>query len=250
MNKDKLEPRFDFIDSEIETIVQRGVKPRVSFLGHIKDMYSQLGVRNIFHDMSEIIFIVLIGIVFFTLALVVTINDNSVTIQQIYSFIFVVSPLLYLSISLFSFFNTIQKKTFEIEMTCKYNIYQISALRMLIFSIVSILINTIILFIFFYSSKEIDVLRVLIISISSLFLFSSIFLYAIVNISASLTKYFITLGWISANIILNTYKIDFYNKLLMEVPMFVHILITMICTAVYLKNLKRLINFKNIKGEI
>ena len=107
-------------------------------------------------------------------------------------------------------------------MICKYNIYQLSALRMFIFSIVSILCNSILIFMFSIVNEEINLLRALAISITALFLFSSVFLYVLLNTSHKITKYFMIVGWIIINLALMISKNNYYNVLLTKLPIYVH----------------------------
>ncbi|HBF77238.1 MAG TPA: hypothetical protein DEF85_09385 [Clostridiaceae bacterium] len=249
MDKNNIEvPNINSI--EIKDIVEKGIKPKVSFFSYLRDMYKKVGFKNIFHDISEIIFIVLITLFTLCFAAIIIKDNDYIEVWQIYSFIFVVSPILYLLISFFSFFNTKQNGTYEVEMICKYNIYQLSALRMFIFSIVSILCNSILIFMFFIVNEEINLLRALAISITALFLFSSVFLYVLLNTSHKITKYFMIAGWIIINLALMISKNNYYNVLLTQLPIYVHLGLTISCIYLYIKSLKKLINFRSVKGEM
>lgn len=158
------------------------------------------------------------------------------------------SPILYLSMSILNLIVAKQNKTYEVEMTCKYNIYQISAFRMLVFSIICILFNSFFIYIVAYLYENIDYLRALIISIASLFLFSTIFLFAITKVKNRSIKYFITLGWIGFNLALFVLKIDFYIQLLNKVSIYTWIIVAVASLIMYIKILKHLLYLEIWKG--
>src|SRR5699024_9044638 len=81
--------------------------------------------------------------------------------KSIYAFIFTSSPIMYLAMSLFSFLNAKQNGTYGLEMTCKYDMYQVAAFRMLVFSVISILINLVFIGVIVTTYYQIDFLRTL-----------------------------------------------------------------------------------------
>ena len=238
------------VKAEIDSITEQGLKGKESFYFYLKNMYRQIGIRYLFHDGLEIIFIILL--IFSVLFPVVTSSSMYYmeNIGGIYACLFMVSPVLYLTMSLLSFINAKQNKTCEIEMTCKYNIYQISAFRMLIFSVICILFNSFFIYIVAYAYGKIDFLKAFIISVASLFLFSTVFLFTINRIKNRYVKYFIILGWIVFNLILYIFKVDFYIKFLNGISLYTWIMVTLGSVFVYIKNLKALIVFRNKEGMV
>ncbi|WP_346975645.1 hypothetical protein, partial [Clostridium perfringens] len=165
-------------------------------------------------------------------------------VGSLYKFIFISSPILYLSVILFSFYNSKTKGVFQLEMTCKYNLYQLSALRMFIFSLGSILINTIVIVFMSISNKDLNALRLIILSVTGLFLFSTVFIYALMRFKSVFSKAFIIVGWILGNLLLSFGNEKYYLEFLMEVPIYVHIVISIVCIFLYVKNLKELIDYR------
>ncbi|KNF08403.1 hypothetical protein CLPU_7c00310 [Gottschalkia purinilytica] len=254
MSKDKFSidmPDETIIEAQIDTIVKKGLNPKNSFYSDLKSMYKQIGFKYLFHDMLEITFTVLI--IFSMLLVPVIISSeihDKVNSRYIYAFIFTVSPIMYLVISLLSFVNTKQKGTYEIEMTCKYNIYQLATLRMLVFSVLCILFNSIFVYTINVIYEQIDFLRAFIVSSTSLFLFSTIFLYMIIITRSKLIKYIVITSWIVLNSLLVVFNIDFYIYLLIKIPIYVHLVVTAICIYVYINKLKKLITFRSVQGVI
>lgn len=251
MNKEKfhIEMPDDLeIEAQIRTIIDKGIKPKESFYSYLKNMYSQIGFKHLFHDIGEIsLLIILILPILITLTVDISKNPN-MKYEVIYSLIFMISPILYLSMSLFSFVSTKQKRTYEIEMVCKYNIYQLASLRMLIFSIICILANGIYIGGVFILYNQMNFFKGLMISITSLFLFSTIFLYLITKTCSSFVKYFVVGGWLFVNLTLSIINIGFYNKFLMNIPIYVYLIVIISCVYGYIKSLKKLVTFRNVRG--
>jgi hypothetical protein len=160
------------------------------------------------------------------------------------------SPILYLAVSSVAFINTKQRGTYEIEMTCKYNIYQLAVFRMLVFSIFCIIINVSALGLVFVFYKQINLLQALMLSITSLFLFSTTFLYVIFKIHSKYTKYFMVFIWMLANIWAAIFSSELYNMFLNKIPVYVYLAVITVCACAYIRNLKTLITFKNVEGVI
>ena len=74
-------PDIDF--EKIDSIVNKGVKSKISFIRYLINCFKELGFRNIFHDKTELVIIFLICIL--TL-LPFMINLNNLNIQGLYQF--------------------------------------------------------------------------------------------------------------------------------------------------------------------
>ncbi len=238
------------IKTEIDTIVAKGLYQKESFYSYLKNMYKHIGIRYLFRDGLEIIVTILLvsSILFFTIT-----NSNIYDIAKtggIYAYLFTVSPILYLVMSISSFISAKQNGTYEIEMTCKYNMYQISAFRMLVFSTICILVNFLLVYAIISIYINISFLRAFAISISSLFLFSTVFLFTITKLQSKLTKYFIVLGWIIINLALCIFDINLYAQLLSNISIYTWLAVTVVSLFIYIKNIKALISFRNIEGVI
>ena len=238
-------PEINF--EQIDSIVNKGIKPKISFIRYLRNCFKELGFRNIFHDKTELAIIFLIGIV---MILFFMTNLDDPSIQALYEFTFIMSPIMYLTAVLFSFYNSKEKGAFDIEMTCKYNLYQLSAIRMFIFSLAGILINTLSIIIIWFIGRQIDVIRMIVISITGLFLFSIIFLYSLLKLKFTISKYFVISAWIVINLLLSNSNNVVYQEFLIKAPLFIHLIISSICIVLYIKNLNKLINYRRKKGEI
>ena len=238
------------IKEEINSIVSKGLEPKESFYSYLKNMYKQIGIRYLFRDGLEILFTILLVFSILSFAII---DGNIYDVQSvdgIYVYLFIASPILYLIMSVLHFVDVIQNKTYQIEMTCKYNIYQISAFRMFCFSIICILFNFIFVYMIAYKYTEINFLKAFTISIASLFIFSVVFLFIMMKFKYKFTKYFIVIGWIVINLALCIFSIKFYSDLLNNISIYTWCAVIIGSLFIYIKNIKKLISFRNIEGVI
>ncbi len=238
------------IQNEIASIVGKSIKKEESFYLYMKNMYRQLGFKCLFHDLVEIIFTVILVLTLLILIGLAGIYNIKIKVGSLYVFIMTISPILYLIVSLLSFISAKEKGTYDLEMTCKYNMYQLAAFRMLIFSVICILSNIVLVCIITSAYRQIELLRAVMITVMSLFLFSSIFLYTILNLRLKFTKYIVITIWVLINFVLNKFNIEFYIKFLTVTPIYIYIIVTVACMHIYIKKLKSLINCAPMKGVL
>lgn len=245
MEKFNIDMPKDFeIKQQINIILDQGLHEKQLFYLYIKEMYENIGIKNLFHDLSELIFIGVLLISVLAFGVIGINRDGEIMLEQIYTFIFITSPLFYLVTNLFSFINIKENNTYEMEMVCKYNLYQVSSLRMLVFSVISILINSVVLIGLY---NHIDLFRGLMISITSVFLFSSILLYVIVKLNSAITRYIVIGGWVLLNAIFIKMSINEYSMVLQNIPIIVYLGVSLVCIYVYISNIKILSKYKNVR---
>jgi hypothetical protein len=243
-------PNENTISKEIDIIVSKGLEPKESFYSYLKNMYRQIGIKYLFRDGLEIIFVILLVFSIFSFTII---EENIYTVQKIegiYAYLFIISPILFLIMSILHFVDVKQNKTYEIEMACKYNIYQISAFRMFSFSIICILFNFVFVYMLTYKYTNVNFFRAFMISIASLFIFSVVFLFAMMKLKSKLTKYFMVIGWIVVNLALCIFGINFYTKLLNNISIYTWCAVTIASIFIYIINLKKFISFSNLEEVI
>lgn len=252
MKKEADFPSLGEINVEINEILDRGLKKKKGFFPYIISSIKELGLKNIFHDKSELIFISIVSLILFGIIggyIALEFIHVNTYLYRIYGYIFIASPIMYVIISLFSFINTRLKGTYEIEATCKYNMYNLAIIRMFIFSIVGILLNSLLIAIIYFIFNKFSLIRAYAVSITSLFLFSTIFILLIVYLKGPIHKYLVIIGWILVNLILMVNKSQLYMNFIIYGPVYIHFIITIICVIIYLKALKKLIYVRKEKGE-
>jgi hypothetical protein len=235
------------IQSEINKIVVASVKKKQSFPSYIKSLYREVGIRHLFSDRTELVFIFFMAIAILSI-FVITSNLQRIQVQEVYALIFLISPILFLVFSLYTYAHKVWNTTFEVEMACKYNVYQIIAFRMLAFSVVSILVNTGAIAIVTSIYKEIEFISALMISITALFAFSILFLYALMKHRSKFVIAATIAGWVFGNLLLRYRDNNFYFNLLANMSLFIYALVLIGSLYFYIKCLKKLIQYKHTEG--
>jgi len=110
------------IKSQIDLIVTRGISKPKAFHAYLSEMYQQLGFRYLFRDATEILFVILLTFSVFVFG-IFPIAESKVQIGTLYSYLFVLSPILYMLIASIFVVNVYKRDTFEVEMTCKYHVF-------------------------------------------------------------------------------------------------------------------------------
>lgn len=235
------------IKKQVNLILDKGLENKKSFYLYMKEMYKNIGFKNLFHDSSELIFI---GVLFISIVVsrIISIrSDYMISKEKIYMLIFIISPLYYLLTNVFSLINVNENNTYDIEMICKYNLYQVAALRMLVFSVISIL-SSMVFVLGLYN--QINLLRGIMISITSIFLFSALFLYSITKIKYYAARYIVIVGWIIGNGALLRLSSNQYFEFLQSLPLVVYALVTIISAFIYFKNIRILSNYEKVERTI
>lgn len=248
MKKDKLHipmPDDSAIDRQISQIVSQGLVKKESFTSYLRSMVQQVGWRHLFSDRLELGFIVLIAIGLYSLLLIMPVHGD---VQNLYAYIFLLSPILFLAFSIYTYMNKTQNDTYDVEMVCKYNVYQVVAFRMLVFSVSTMVLNTIAIAFLAIQYEEIHFIRAFMISGTSLFLFSIILSLALMNRRTKGIVIMTITVWLLGNNILRSVDNEFYNGMLIHMPVFIYAIVLLGCLLMYMNYLKKLIIFKQTEG--
>lgn len=235
------------IQHQIEQIVSSGIKQKTTFPAYLKSMVQQVGIRHLFVDRLELGLILLATIALLSTFLVI---QEPIQTERMYAYIFLVSPVLFLSFSIYTYMSKTRNATYEVEMTCKYNVYQVIAFRMLAFSIVSIVVNTFSIACMALIYEDIQFIRALMISITALFIFSMLFLYILMKRRSTVIAIATVIAWMLVNIFLRTADNKLYGDVLIQIPLFVYAIVLLGCLYMYMKYVKRLIHFKQPEGVL
>lgn len=235
-------PEEQEIRRQIAFIVDEALPVRQSFPVYVAAMYRQLGFRNLFRDMTEIAFVLLLGLgILVFMALFAMANTNT---DGIYAFIFIVSPLLYLAVSIIFFADLRRRDTYQVEMACRYNVYQLASLRMLVFAAVSLVLNVGFVCWIALASGEVDLLRGLLLSASSLFIFAAVFLYGLLRGRTATGRYGLIGLWPLLNIGLWMAEPHGYLTLLSGVPIYAYVGLIVLGGVIYVGQVRHLVSFQ------
>ncbi|WP_349409868.1 hypothetical protein [Pseudalkalibacillus sp. SCS-8] len=252
MDKQRFEipyPDEKEMQMEISMILEKGLDPKTSFGTYLMNMYRNIGLRHLFHDWTEILYTLVIAL-FLLGAMGIGVMEWVPADQlNIYTFIFIGSPLTYFTFAYLFFLNQKQKATYEVEMTCKYNLHQLAAFRMLVFSLFSLMVNGVIILLI-AAQKEINVLYAFLISSSALFLFAMAFLYVQLHMKSRQAKWTVACVWVVGNVTAAFYSKDVYQLLLQHIPFYLYGIITVGAAILYIRSLKGLLFSTRMKGLI
>lgn len=238
------------IEHQIKDIVAAGIERQQALFPYLLTMYARLGFRNLFRDWTEILFMLIVGIAILILFGYGGAEMDKMPPEEIYSVIFISSPLLYLLIAFLFFLRQRHSVTYETEMVCKYNVYQLAAFRMLVFSLVALAVNSGLITLAAGIIKKFNVWFGLSLSAASLFIFAAIFLYVALGVRGDRMKYALLAGWLIGNLALFMKNKFVYMKILAAVPGFVYFVIAVICCVIYVKKLKKLITLQGSEGAV
>lgn len=250
MNKEKFHipmPDEQIIEHEISEIVKRSLVRKQSFFSFLKEMWHEIGLRHLFSDRTELLFILFTASILIAFFLGAP-NSAYIRVDEVYSLLFLISPLLFIALSIFGYVNKIQKLTYEVEMTCRYHVYQVLAFRMLVFSVFAILFNTFVIMASSFVYEDIHILRAFMISTAALFSFSSLFLFVLMKRRSTLTAGIVISGWVLGNLFLRIMNNSMYKDFLVSMPLFIYAIVIISSFYLYIKALKRFVHFNQPEG--
>lgn len=252
MDKEKMHipmPDNKTIEREVEQIVAHGVERKPTFFSFMKAMVQQVGIQNIFSSATIIHLCIMVAT---TLSVVIVIQRDQMIVDadDIYAYIFFVSPIVFIVFSLYMYFTKIKSDTYEVEMACKYNVYQMIGFKMFVFSVLTILMNTGMIIVLVMLYENIEFMRAFLISTTGLFIFSLLFLYVLKKRRSAITTGLFMSSWFIGNLFIRAMNKTFYDALLMSMPLVVYFIVLTGCFAIYLYNLKQFIGIKQIEGAI
>ncbi|ALC91344.1 hypothetical protein AM500_17220 [Bacillus sp. FJAT-18017] len=253
MNKEKFTINFpdeSEIRSEIRSIVQQGLPVKETFTSHLQKMYREIGFKYLFRDSTELVYILsAVMLAIFYLAFSAE-RYFTAEVENLYAFIFIVSPVSFLACCMISFLKLKHAHTFELEMTCKYNVFQLAGFRMLVFGIVSFGMNTALIAAMTIFYTEINFISAFLISASSLILFSILYLLTLLKVKTTAGKIGFSALWLLMNLFILFFSKAFYFGLLSHIPIALYILIISAGLFIYANTLKKFISIKSPEGVL
>ncbi|QED46636.1 hypothetical protein [Cytobacillus dafuensis] len=242
-------PDKKIIEREITAIVKKGRIERESFPRLLLSMYRQIGVRFLIRDRKEILTAVTMAVILM-FAVLTSGQERYESSSSFYGIIMLVSPILYGVLSLLPFLHSKMNGTFEVEMTCKYNLYQLAFFRMLIFSVFCFLLNTVWVLAMAMKFSTVHFVQAFMISTTSLLIFSLLFLYVFTVLKKMITKVAAVMSWIGLNALFVFIDSVVYQQLLVSVPWYLYGIVICLSAYLFLKKIKEFIIQNQREGAI
>lgn len=218
------------IQKQISIIVQKGLPTKKLT---ISSFYKQIGIYNSFPNRHEWLF-TSISIVSILLVIWLSLDIQETITPAYFAFLFMLSPFIFISTACFSFYDKKENRTFELEMTTKYTIFQLICLRMLLFSGLSIVVNTSISLWLSYM-LHIEFLRLWLLSLTGLFLFGIGFFMTLRKGQVIRKMIAYTISWVLLNSCLVLFAHTFYMKTLVQLPTIVYGCLVILLLALFVK---------------
>lgn len=224
-------PKEETIAREKTIILDSVFDNRKSIIEQWKETYFGPGLKVIFYQCGNSW---LIGIMVYLL-----VTGSCIGLQNVAKYKeflpLMASPILYLTFSVISYWSEEQNEVIELKQTMKYSFSYLISLRMFWVSVISVLVNIGILGIFLNT----EIWSVGAISITSMFLFSMISLYCYRCFGNCYHVFILVAVWlVLCNIFAQT-GAWMHQFLFDTVPLFVHILVAVICFVGYMKFIRK-----------
>ncbi len=189
MNIDIPKPSEQEKQKAIAQIIDKGYKNRKSMLFLFAEMKETFGLRSLFFGVGDCIYLAVI-IMFVVYAFLLSVGKT-----VLFTCIFTASPLLYLTAWLLTVRKEYFSQTLELQNVCKYTPVHITALRMLFFSLLSMVADIPVAAVSSYFLKG-TFWNLLLLSFCSLFLYAVLQLIALMFIRARSAAIILPFAWI------------------------------------------------------
>ena len=218
------------IQKQISIIVNKGLPTKKLTISRF---YKQIGFYNLLPNRHEWLFT---GISVLSILLVIWL---SVDIQQTrtpayFAFLFMLSPFVFISTACFSFYDKKENQTYELEMTTKYTIFQLICVRMLLFSGLSIVVNTSIS-LWLSQMLHVEFLRLWLLSLTGLFLFGIGFFMTLRTGQVIRKMIAYAISWVVLNSFLVLFAHTLYMKALVQLPTIVYACLVILLLGLFVK---------------
>lgn len=229
-------------DAAVHHIVAVGMKCAGLFT-QLAEIYRALGLQCIFRDTADCFAMAIISFLCAAFSLSVCYIENAVAV------LFAVSPLFYVVLTVSVQWKEHMTGLYELKMTCKYTIQKVTAFRMSCFLIAGLPACGILAAVFEAVSCDGRFIRLLLISVCSMFLCAVIMMLAIIMVKRPALYLSVPLIWGFACITLAATFSKVWDSFLMNISYTIVIAVIIACAVIYLIQIKKLIN-KNMEDVI
>ena len=203
-----------------------------------KEFLGRMGINGLFCGITDVIAVSLALSICIVVGIYLYLGWDP---QYIYSMVFTFAPTLYTSIFCLSYVKETQINTINVQMSCRYTFFHVLVFRMVLNSGLAMVFNLIYictLNLWF----EMNPVKALALSFSSLMLFSVMLLQSLRRKNKFLGFAAINIVWFGVNLLAFNGVRDFYIHLIGQIPFSVLILATFLFGIFYCRELKKIIS--------
>ena len=215
-------PTEDEINTSIAVSIEKAYPKREGFLVYLSRLYRQIGLAFLLHGMWELFLLVIAAYGFGICSF--DILSQPLTARS-YLPIILFSPLVFQLILLLSVLREQEQYTYEVEMTCKYTVYHVLALRMLIVSGFSILLNAVFCMIIFWENGMEVLVRMVFLSATALFAYSLLYVSLLMKNTRLIYQILLYGLWLVGNILFKLLLPKVYEYMVWQLPVVFHIFV-------------------------
>lgn len=217
----------------IKKIILIGLKPKKNLFQYMKELFYSIGYRCIFWDTLDCFIFSILG----TMALYGLVK--LVMIKQPLSMIFAIAPVFYILLTLITEMKEKLSGLFELKMTCKFTIRHITAIRLICFSLLGIVMCTLMSTGVYLSSIALVFWNILIIALLSLLVTSLAIVVIMIYFSGPKALYISFAVWVMIYILPSVIFRNQWEIILSKIPTIVMLFSLLVLGWIYLKAIKR-----------
>lgn len=225
-------------ENSIRYIVQQGV---VSPDKKLRDRIKICNVQTAFYGISDCVFL---GIIFSTVFWLLFLNVDA---KLIGCGVYLLSPLVYLLLYSFVVWKEMICSLYEMKMVCRYDLQLLSSFRMLYFSIIGLVQNSIAI-VMLRSAEGVEFAKLLGISFSSMFIYGIAMIFFRWRFKRVISQLVCSVVWLAVNVLFICFRGHFFEEFLMNLPGYIIAVITCASCIVYFGMLYLNMS-KRIEGE-
>ena len=119
---DIIYPEKKQIDESVKYICEEALPQKKNIIIFLKDMTQNLGIKNIFFGMWDVILITVFISVIIDIALFFTIVSSAFTEEKILAIFFSISPIIFMLMFILMYIKEKSNDAYVVKMSCKYTV--------------------------------------------------------------------------------------------------------------------------------
>lgn len=222
------------VQQAIINICDKAIKKPAKITTFLRDMIHNLGIRYIFYGSYDALAVSLCIFMFTGFWLGHKALNNPAGEILIFAIVFSLAPMMFMLLSILSFWKEREEKLYSLKMACKYTVKHLLAFRMFSASILG-LVSTTGYVLVLCRLMNIEIIHVLSVAYASLFLFSIVMVQIVLTRESFLSVVLFGAIWLLLNAICFAVANNVYSLLLRAVPSALWISIDTILVVVLIR---------------
>jgi hypothetical protein len=232
-----IKPSPEEKEKAIEYILSKGLSKPKNLWDIFYMMYRSLGFRYLFLDTTGPIIISVAFMIGFILLC------SSLLKQYINAVLFATAPVFFVFAVLLTEIAERVNLLYELKMTCKYTILQITAFRVVCFSLIGTVLCTLIS-LFAPFPGDYDIVRALSLSLCALFLCSSLSIFIMRYFNWKWSYFAPIMAWTAICLLPFCISVNWWDSFLSRVPVAITISVAAAALVLFLKEIKKFVNIQ------